>query len=43
LRKVANIPNEESITVIIAFGIPSDRLEIARSDKKKLEDAIVFH
>jgi nitroreductase len=43
LRKVANIPNEESITVIIAFGIPSDQLEIARSHKKKLEDAIVFH
>lgn len=43
LRNVANIPNEESITVIIAFGIPSDQLEIARSHKKKLEDAIIFH
>ena len=43
LRKVANIPNEESIAVIIAFGIPSDQIEIARSDKKTLEDSIVFH
>tara|TARA_B110000879_G_scaffold212420_1_gene308591 strand:+ start:592 stop:1581 length:990 start_codon:yes stop_codon:yes gene_type:complete len=43
LRKAANIPNEESIAVIIAFGIPGDQLEIARSNKKKLEDAIVFH
>jgi nitroreductase len=43
LRKVANIPKEESIAVIIAFGIPSDQIEIARSDKKKLEDLIIFH
>jgi len=43
MRKIASIPDAQSIAVIIAFGVPSDQIEIARSDKKTLEDSIVFH
>ena len=43
MRKVANIPNAESITVLMAFGIPSNQIEIARSDKKRIEDALVIN
>lgn len=43
LRKIANIPDPESITVIIAFGIPNDQIEIARSDKKIVEDALIIN
>lgn len=42
-RKVVNIPKQESITVIIGFGIPKKQIEIARSDKKRVEDAIVIN
>lgn len=43
LRKIAYIPDPESITVIIAFGIPNDQIEIARSDKKIVEDALIIN
>jgi len=43
MRKIANISNAHSIAVVIAFGIPSKQIEIARSDKKILDDSIIFH
>jgi nitroreductase len=42
LKKAVNIPKVESVAVIIAFGIPSEEIEIARSNKKGLEDAIIL-
>jgi nitroreductase len=41
LRKILNIPNHESITVLIGFGIPSDEINIARSDKKSSKETIL--
>jgi len=41
LRKILNIPNHESITVLIGFGIPSDEIDIARSDKKSSKETIL--
>ena len=41
LRKILNIPNYESITVLIGFGIPSDEINIARSDKKSSKETIL--
>ena len=43
LRKFLNIPNHESITVLIGFGIPSDEINIARSDKKSSKETILHN
>ena len=43
LKKIASIPKPESVVVIMAFGIPADELEIARSNKKGLEDTIILN
>jgi nitroreductase len=43
LKKIADIPNPESVVVIFAVGIPSDNIEIARSQRKNLNDAVVYH
>ena len=42
LRKVLNIPKHESITVLIGFGIPSNIIDVARSDKKGSSETIVW-
>jgi nitroreductase len=43
LRKIANIPKEENIVMIIALGRPGKDLEIARSQRKKIKDAVIYH
>lgn len=43
LRAASNIPIQESIAVLIAFGIPSKEINIAKSDKKPLMDSLKFH
>ncbi|OFY23559.1 MAG: hypothetical protein A2W98_00350 [Bacteroidetes bacterium GWF2_33_38] len=43
LKKIAGILDPESVAVIIAFGAVNDKIEIARSTKMKLNDAVVYH
>ena len=43
IRKILNIPNHESIAVLIGFGIPNDEIDIARSDKKSFKETIIFN
>lgn len=43
LKKIADIPNAESVVVLIAFGAINDEIEIARSTKMNLQSAVVYH
>lgn len=43
LKKITEIPKWESVAVIIAIGAVNDEIEIAKSTKMELEDAVVYH
>jgi nitroreductase len=43
LRRVGNIPDHEALIMVIAVGHLPDALHVARSERRAVEDVLVFH